>query len=247
MCSLRLPGKEHSIMTEKKHMTMKDMPVSERPYEKCEKLGPSALSDAELLAIILKTGQKGKKVLDTAYELLQLDEAHPGLEGLLRADISRLQAVSGIGRVKAISLAAVLELSVRLSRLPFHDGFIFDSAAKVADYYLHQMRLSQQEELHVMMLDSKNSLIRERMISLGSVKSAMVDPRGIYIEAIRCEAVGIIIIHNHPSGDPSPSSEDISATMRIAEAGKLLDIPLIDHIIIGNQTYTSMREQGCIF
>lgn len=247
MCSLRLPRKEQIIMTDNKRMTMKDLPVSERPYEKCERLGPAALSDAELLAIILKTGQKGKKVLDTAYELLQIDEAHPGLEGLLRADLNKLQTISGIGRVKAINLAAVLELSVRLSRLPFHEGFIFDSPEKVADYYIHQMRFSQQEELHVMMLDSKNSLIRERMLSLGSVKAALVDPRSIYLEALRCEAVGIIIVHNHPSGDSSPSSEDISSTIRIAEAGKLLDIPLIDHIIIGNQTYTSMREQGCIF
>ena len=233
-------------MTENTQLTMKQLPVTERPYEKCEKYGASALSDAELLAIILKTGQKGKKAIDMACELLQIDPAHPGLEGLLRADMHLLRSVCGIGRVKAISLSAVFELAGRLSRLPFHDGFIYDSSEKVAEYYMQQMRLSGQEQLHVMMLDSKNRLLRERMLSLGTVKAALVDPRDIFLEALRCEAVGIILVHNHPSGDPSPSGDDLSVTARVRDAGRLLGIDLIDHVIIGNMNYTSLRDQGCI-
>lgn len=233
-------------MTESKHLTMKQLPVTERPYEKCERFGASALSDAELLAIILKSGQKGKKALDTAYDLLQMDPAHPGLEGLLHADLNMLQRISGIGRVKAISLSAVLELSVRLSRLQFHDGFVYDSSGKVADYYMHQMRLSGQEELHVMMLDSGNRLIRERMLTLGTVKSSLADPRDIFLEALRCGAAGIILVHNHPSGNPAPSGDDLAVTARVRDAGKMIGIELIDHVIIGNMNYTSLRDQGCI-
>lgn len=225
---------------------MKQLPVSERPYEKCEKYGPSVLSDAELLAIILKSGKKGKKVLDTAYELLRMDEGHPGLEGLLLADFHRLCRIDGIGPVKAISILAVCELSRRLSRIQFHENYIYSSPQSVADYYMPQMRTAGQEELHAMMLDSKNRLICERMLTLGTVDSAPIDPRGIFLEALRCGAVGIILVHNHPSGDPSPSKEDLAATIRVSEAGRLLGIPLIDHIIIGNMNFTSLRENGCI-
>ena len=225
---------------------MKQLPVTERPYEKCEKYGASALTDAELLAIILKTGQKGKKAIDTAYELLQIDPALPGLEGLLRADLSLLRSICGVGRVKAISLSAVFELSRRLTRVQFHDDFIYDNSGKVAEYYMQHMRLSKQEELHVMMLDSGSRLLRERMLSLGTVKAALVDPRDIFLEALRCGAVGVILVHNHPSGDPSPSSDDLAVTARVRDAGKILGIELLDHVIIGNMKYTSLRDQGCI-
>lgn len=233
-------------MADSNNLTMKQLPVSERPYEKCEKYGPSALSDAELLAIILKSGKKGKKALDTAYELLKMDEAHPGLEGLLLADYHKLRRIEGIGYVKALNLLSVCELSRRLSRVQFHENYVFSSPQSVAEYYMPQMRCKLQEELHAMMLDSKNRLICERMLTLGTVDSSLIDPRGIYLEALHCGAVGVILVHNHPSGDPAPSREDLAATVRVSEAGKILGIPLIDHIIIGNTSFTSLRESGCI-
>jgi len=224
--------------------TMKDLPESERPYEKCESCGAASLSDAELLAIILRTGAKGKKAIDTACELLNIDDRFPGLEGLARLDRASFTGVSGIGRVKALQLEAVCELARRISRIRYKEREVFDSASLVAEYYMTTMRDLRQEELHIMMLDTRNSLIREKCLTVGTVNASLIDPREIFITALENRAVSIILVHNHPSGNVSPSEQDLDSTKRVRESGRLIGIALLDHLIIGNMNYISLRESG---
>lgn len=243
---LRLPERfeRGSSMSEKKCLTMKELPITERPYEKCERNGVESLSDAELLAIIIKSGTKGEKAMDVAYTLLNMDMRHPGLEGLLRLEPGDLKGVRGIGRVKSIQLMAVCELAKRLTRTEFKAGFVFNSPKAIADYYMAYMRQLTQEEVHVMMLDTKNRMISEKLLTKGTVNTSLIDPREIFIHALKENAVGIVLIHNHPSGDDTPSREDLAATERVRAAGEYIGIRLVDHIVIGNRHFTSLREKG---
>lgn len=225
---------------ERKRMTMKDLPVTEQPYEKCEKNGAESLSDAELLAIIIKSGARGEKAMDVAYALLAMDEAHPGLEGLLHLNGGDFRKLKGIGRVKSIQLMAVCELARRLTRTEFKEGYVFSTPKSIADYYMAYMSHLKQEELHVMMLDTKHRMISESLLTRGTVNASLIVPREIFIHALRENAVGIVLIHNHPSGDDTPSREDLAATERVRAAGEIVGIRLVDHIIIGNGRYTSL-------
>ena len=227
-------------------LTMKDLPKEERPYERLEKYGAGALSDAELLAIIIRSGAQGRKAIDTAYALLNIDERYPGLEGLVRLRADSLKKISGIGRVKAIQIEAVCELAGGISRIPFSRGQILESPSKAASYYMTSMRGLTQEELHIMMLDTGGALIGEQRLTVGTVNASLIDPRDIFICALRGGAVSIILVHNHPSGSLTPSRQDIESTRRVCEAGKLLGIELFDHLIIGNMNYLSLREAGYI-
>ncbi len=231
-------------MSGEKHLTMKELPVTEQPYEKCEKNGAESLSDAELLAIIIKSGTKGEKAMDVAYALLNMNARYPGLEGLLRLQPGDLRGIKGIGRVKAIQLMAVCELAKRLTRTEFTTGFVFGSPGTIADYYMAYMRQLPQEELHVMMLDIKNRMISEKLLTKGTISASMIDAREIFIHALKENAVGIVLVHNHPSGDDTPSREDLAATKQVQAAGELIGIRLVDHIIIGNRHFTSLREKG---
>lgn len=223
-----------------KHLTMKELPVTERPYEKCEKNGAESLSDAELLAIILKTGTKGDKVMDLALQLLQADASRPGLEGIMRLDLADFQKVRGIGRVKSIQLAAVCELARRMTRIQFREEYAFATPQSIADYYMAYMCHLKHEEVHLMMMDTKQHLIKECLLTKGTVNSSLIAPREIFIQALKAEAVGIVLVHNHPSGDDTPSREDLAVTEKVRSAGELIGIRLVDHIIIGNGHFTSL-------
>lgn len=225
---------------ERRYLTMKELPESERPYEKCEKRGAEGLSDAELLAIIIKTGTKGEKAMDVACELLKLDPSHPGLEGLLHLESSDFRKLRGIGRVKSIQLMAVCELARRLTRIEFKEGYVFTTPRAIADYYMAYMSRLKHEEVHVMMLDTKQRMISECLLTKGTVNASLIAPREIFIQALRENAVGIVLIHNHPSGDDTPSREDLAATERVRAAGEIVGIRLIDHIIIGGGHFTSL-------
>lgn len=225
---------------ERKHLTMKDLPETERPYEKCEKRGAESLSDAELLAIIIKSGTKGEKAMDVACELLNMNPAHPGLEGLLYLGKSDFRQLRGIGRVKSIQLMAVCELARRLTRTEFKKGFVFRTPQAIADYYMAYMSCLKQEEVHVMMLDTKQRMISECLLTKGTVNASLIVPREIFIHALQENAVGIVLVHNHPSGDDTPSREDLAATERVRAAGEIVGIRLVDHIIIGRGHYTSL-------
>ncbi len=223
--------------------TMKGIPKEERPYEKCFAHGAESLTDAELLAVILRTGAKGESALELSRKILAQNKEANGLLGIYHMSISDLTKVKGLGRVKAIQLKCVAELSRRIARATFSDGVSFKEPESVARYYMEEMRHREREVLMLVMLNSKGRLLKDQIISQGTVSGSLTSPREIFIEAMRNQAVSIILLHNHPSGDPTPSKEDIALTQRVRKAGAILGIELLDHIIIGDCQAVSMREQ----
>lgn len=217
------------------------------PYERFLAFGPENLTDAELLAIILRTGTKDKNALELAREILQLQENMQGkLIGLHQLTIKELKLIPGIGQVKAVKIKAISELTKRMTRQSIREKEQFDSAEKLADYFMESMRHFTIERVLLVMLDNKGHLLGQREISQGTVNASLISPREIFILALKFDASSIVLIHNHPSGDPSPSKADIDITGQIRACSKLMNIPLIDHIIIGDHTYTSFRELGFI-
>lgn len=228
------------------HTTMKEIPYGERPYEKCIEEGPEGLSDTELLSIFIRTGARGENSLQLAQKILALNYPK-GILGLLHLSLPELQSVKGIGKVKAIQLQCLGELSKRIWRtVAVEKATCFDSPESIANYYMEDMRHLEQEELRLMMLNTKNALLKEVLISRGTVNSSIAAPREIFLEALRYHAVNIIMVHNHPSGDPGPSRDDCLITKRVKEAGCLIGIQLIDHIVIGDNAYFSFRERGIL-
>lgn len=225
---------------------MKELPVSEKPYEKCIQYGAQALSDAELLAVIIRTGTMGESAVALSQRILSEFQFPEGILGLLQVSVPELCRIKGIGTVKAVQLKCIGELSKRIARAGFGSRPVFNSAEDIARYYMEQMRHESRERAAVMMLNSKNRLLHELVISTGTVNGSLVSPREIFLEALRYQAVTICLIHNHPSGDPSPSREDVLITRRLREAGELIGIYLLDHIIIGDNSYNSMKERGIL-
>lgn len=233
-------------MSRRTGQTMKELPPEERPYEKCARTGPESLTDAELLAVILRTGSRGESVLALAGRILSACQPE-GILGLLHLTLPELMEVKGVGRVKGLELLCIGELSRRIwKRLATEAAPVFTEPAMISGFYMEDMRHREQEELHLMMLNSKNALIRDSLMFKGTVSMSVASPREIFLEAFRYHAVSIILIHNHPSGDPTPSGEDRKMTARIREAGQLLGIRLLDHIIIGDQSYFSFKERGIL-
>lgn len=226
--------------------TMKDIPNAERPYEKCLKQGAKALSDAELLAVLLRTGTKGENVLALAKRLLYQDGG-AGLLGIHQFSFQSLMKLKGIGKVKAVQILCLSELAKRLSKASVEPRLRFSSSQSVAEYYMEDLRHRNQEVMKLLLLNSKAELIDETNISKGTVNASLVTPRELFVEALKKEAVSMILLHNHPSGDPTPSRDDILTTKRISECGLLIGIELLDHIIIGNNCYVSFREENLLW
>lgn len=229
-----------------KFLTTKQLPETERPYEKCEQLGVQSLTNAELLAAILQSGTQKIRSLEVAYHLLKGGDDDRPLHSLQNLSLAELRKFKGIGRVKAIQIQCVCELSRRMSRTEAKERMSMNAPDTIAAYYMETMRYYQQEHLMLLMLNTKNKLIRDKVVFKGTVNAALIEPREIFIEAMRHNAVNIIIVHNHPSGDPTPSKEDILITKRIYDAGKLVGIPLLDHIIIGGRHFESLHMNGII-
>lgn len=224
---------------------MKDIPADDRPYEKCVRMGPEALSDEELLSIIIRTGSRGQNSLETARQILELSYPEDGILGLSHLSLQDLTGVEGIGTVKGIQLLCIGELSRRISkRFAISRIRVFNLPEEVVNYYMEDMRHMEQEQLYAMYLDMKHRLIKDMLISKGTVSATIISPREIFIEAVRCRATGVILVHNHPSGDPTPSRQDCLLTKRVQEAGNLLGIQLLDHVVIGDQTYCSFKREG---
>lgn len=225
---------------------MKQLPEEQRPYEKCFTQGESALSDSELLAVILRSGTQGKNSLTLAQEILKVMEksSYPGLTGLLHISVQDLMKINGIGRVKAVQLKCIGELSKRIARNAARPQLVMNSPASIAAYYMEELRHEEQEVVICMMADVKGHFLGDKILTRGTVTGSMVTPREIYMEALRRHAVSLILIHNHPSGDPTPSPDDVQITTRIYQAGELIGIHLLDHIVIGDQKYCSFREEG---
>ena len=225
---------------------MKDIPNAERPYEKCLKQGAEALSDAELLAVLLRTGTKGENVLALAKRLLY-EDGGAGLLGIHQFSFQSLMKLKGIGKVKAVQILCLSELAKRLSKASVEPRLRFSSSQSVAEYYMEDLRHRNQEVMKLLLLNSKAELIDETNISKGTVNASLVTPRELFVEALKKEAVSMILLHNHPSGDPTPSRDDILTTKRISECGLLIGIELLDHIIIGNNCYVSFQEEKLLW
>lgn len=230
-----------------KHLTMKDLPEHDRPYERCLLEGPEHLSDAQLLSIIIRTGSREHSSLDLATRILALNYPKKGILGLLHLSLPQLMSVKGIGQVKGIQLLCIGELSKRIwKQKTLEQPLKFQEPQEVADFYQEDMRHMPQEQFRMMLFNTKQMLIRDVLLTQGTVNASLAAPREIFVEALRHQAVSLILVHNHPSGDPEPSREDILVTGRILEAGSLIGIPLLDHIIIGDNSYVSLKERGFI-
>lgn len=229
-----------------KHFTAKELPISERPYEKCERFGADFLSDAELLAVIIRTGSKELRAVEVASHILSYPSEFKGLIGLNYMTMKDFMEIHGIGKVKAVQLLCIVELTKRMAKATKEKGIYLDTPSAVADYYMQDMRHLAREEILLIMMDSKSRIIKDMVISSGSVNASIVAPRDIYLNALKSNAVNIILLHNHPSGDPTPSKEDLNITLRMKEAGTLIGIKLMDHIIIGDNRFISLKEQGLL-
>ncbi|WP_291560156.1 MULTISPECIES: RadC family protein [unclassified Clostridium] len=218
-----------------------DLPKNERPRERLFRYGAYALSNAELLAIILRTGSQKEDVLSLCNRIISDCN---GLNGLLSCDTQDFLSLCGIGEAKAAQLIALSEISKRFKTFKSGDEYRITSAKSAAEYVMEDMRYLKKEYLKLIMLNSKNVVISVKHISVGSLNSSIVHPREVFLEAIKNSSASIIICHNHPSGDPTPSKEDISITNRLKECGKILGIEVLDHIIIGNGIYVSLKERA---
>lgn len=225
---------------------IKDIIKSERPYEKCINQGAVSLSNAELLAVLLRSGTKGQSALDLAQEILSPKYGNDGLLNIHHLSLEKLQTMKGIGTVKAVQILCLSELAKRLAKASAKEGLILNLPSTVADYYMEEMRHHKQEHMKLLMLNTKSKLLGEKNISKGTVNASLVSPRELFIEALEKDAVSIILVHNHPSGDPTPSTEDINLTNRVKSAGALIGIELLDHIIIGNNCYMSFAEANLL-
>ena len=220
---------------------IRDVHWEDRPRERLLNYGPESLSNPELLAILLRTGTKSESVLHLANRLLNQFE---GLYGLKDASIEELTSIRGIGKAKAVQIIAAIELGRRINNLQFQDRYVIKSPEDGANYVMNDMRFLSQEHFVVVYLNTKNQVIHRQTIFIGSLNASIVHPREVFKEAFRRSAASIICFHNHPSGDPQPSREDIEVTKRLVECGKLLGIEVLDHLIIGDKKYVSMKEKG---
>jgi DNA repair protein RadC len=224
--------------------TIKELPLPERPRERLARLGPAALSTAELLAIILRTGVGGENALLMASRLLA---RYNGLAGLARASLSELVAERGLGLAKASQLQAALELGRRLTVALPEERVQIRTPADVATVLLAEMSHLEQEHFWVLFLDTRNRILGSEPIYKGSLNQSQVRIGEVFREAVRRNCAAVIVAHNHPSGDPAPSPEDVAVTRDLVAAGKLLGIELIDHLIIGQGRWISLRERGLGF
>lgn len=225
----------------KQTIKIKDYPKEERPRERLLKYGESQLSNQEILAILLGTGTRKESVMDLANRVLMHFE---GLKYLSEATIEELMAIKGIGNAKGIGILAAIELGKRIQRYKPSERYVIRSPEDGADYVMEEMRNLKQEHLVALFLNTKNQIIHQQTIFIGSLNSSIVHPREIYREAVKRSAASIICAHNHPSGDPTPSQEDIHVTRRLVDAGKIMGIELLDHLVIGNNKFISLKEKG---
>ena len=224
-------------------LMIKELPADERPREKMKERGAQALGNSELLAILLRTGTAAESALRLAENLL--DRAG-GLAGLGHATLEEVEQVRGIGEAKAITLLAALELGRRVDSLAPLDRTAVRTPDDVAALLLPRFRYESRESFVAVLLSTKNHVLKTPVISVGSLNASIVHPRELFREAINASAAAVIVAHNHPSGDPTPSPEDVSLTRKLVEAGKILDIPVLDHVVLGDGKYVSFKEKGIL-
>ena len=219
----------------------------ELPYERFIRSGPQSLTDAELLAILLRTGTQGISAVDLAKRVLSIrDPEGLALLGLNRIAMNDLMEIPGIGEVKAVKILSAVEIARRIASQRSAQGDQFGDAAAIAACYMERLRHLSNEVVIVVHMDSRNRFLGDDVISVGTADAALLSPREVFLKALERRAVSIVLIHNHPSGDPSPSPNDIEVTEQFRQAGEILGIRLTDHIIIGDLRYRSMLEEGYI-
>lgn len=227
------------------YYTIKDLPETERPREKLYNHGVEYLSNSELIAIIIRTGYKNFSALDLADDILRMDDR--GLKHLADVKLEELQRVKGIGECKAAQIVSAIELGRRISTYKSRDNKVrITSPLMVSDLFMEEMKYFKREHFRIICLDTKNHIIGVEEISIGTLNSSIVHPREVFNIAIRKSANSIILLHNHPSGDPSPSKEDINVTLRLIEAARIIGIKILDHVIIGEDNHMSFRENNIV-
>ncbi|SET70022.1 DNA replication and repair protein RadC [Oceanobacillus limi] len=222
---------------------IKDVPKEDRPRERLLKLGANQLSNQELLAIVLGSGTKNESVMTLANRVLMHFE---GLNLLKDATIEELTAIKGIGSAKGVLILSAIEIGKRMSQYKPNERYVIRSPEDGADYIMEEMRTLNQEHFVVLFLNTKNQIIHQQTIFIGSLNASIVHPREVYREAVKRSAASIIVAHNHPSGDPTPSQEDIHVTRRLVDSGKMIGIELLDHLVIGDRKFVSLKEKGYV-
>ena len=223
---------------------MKELPETERPYEKLEQYGEKTLTNAELLAIIIKTGTKEETAVGLAQQILKLNSGgEDNLSFLRELTVEEFMKIKGIGKVKAIQLKAVCELAIRMSAITNYKEIKIMQPRDIANILMEKMRFEKQEILKVALLNGKNKLIKIKDIAKGGGNFVSATIKSVLNEAVKIEAAKIILTHNHPSGDPTPSKEDVEFTNKVKQASEILGIQLLDHIIIGNSNYISIFSE----
>src|SRR5574342_396494 len=229
--------------TQMQTLMIRDFPQNERPRERFITNGPHSLSNHELVAILLRTGTSQESVLHLSNRHLSHFE---GLRMLKAASLEEITSIKGIGKAKAIQLLAAVELGRRISNIAYDDRYVIRSPEDGANFVMNDMRFLSQEHFVCLYLNTKNQVIHKQTIFIGSLNASIVHPREVFREALKRSAASIIAAHNHPSGDPAPSREDIEVTKRLVECGKIIGIEVLDHIIIGDQKYVSLKEKGYV-
>ena len=219
--------------------SIKDMPSGQRPMERLVSCGVGALSNAELLAVVIRCGTKGQNVIELATMILNSNRSLRNLACMTHDDLSK---VRGMGNVRAAQVIAAIELGRRIMSEDREERTKVSCPEDAVRILMPQMRYLLQEEFWVILLDTRSQVIKIEMISVGILNSSIIHPREVFKEAIKSSAASVILAHNHPSGDPTPSAEDLDVTQRIVEAGRLIGIEVIDHIVIGDNVYTSIKR-----
>jgi DNA repair protein RadC len=228
-------------MEERYTVAIKELPSEERPRERLQRYGAQALSTAELLAIVLRTGTKERSAIGLAEHLLSL---HGGLRGVANASVDEMAQVKGLGPVKGIQIAACVELGKRLASYTEETRPVVRTPEDVAHLLMPEMRDARREHFVALLLDTKNRVLKKCTVSVGSLDSSIVHPREVFKDAVSVSAAAVIVCHNHPSGDPTPSPEDRMVTARLCEAGKVMGIEVLDHVVLGDGRWVSLKQLG---
>ena len=225
-------------------MNIKQMPSEEKPREKLLREGSDRLSTTEILAILINSGTKEISALEIAAQLLSIDKR--GVRFLAECSPEELGRIKGMGQAKICTVLAAVELGKRIAAAPVRDRNLIRSSSDIADLFMEKMRYYKKEHFVSLMINAKGEIIEETEVSIGDLCSSSSHPRDVFVDAVKRSAGSVVFLHNHPSGDPSPSDTDIQTTKRLIEAGTILGIPVLDHIIIGDGIYVSMKAMGLI-
>ncbi|MBS5334333.1 MAG: DNA repair protein RadC [Firmicutes bacterium] len=225
-------------------MKIKALPEYERPMEKCLSIGVERLTNSELIALLINSGTREKSAVALAEEILAQDRS--GIGYLRESSVQELMNIKGIGSSKAARIMAAVELGKRIASTPVHKGMKIQDDEDVAKLFMEEMRGLKKEVFKAVLLDSKGGVISVETVSVGELSSTIVHPREVFSQAVRKSAAAIVFVHNHPSGEPMPSGEDIATTNRLIECGELLGIRVVDHLVIGDGQYMSLRAMGKI-